>query len=322
MIDIINQDKIKTYFDNAISNNKISHAYIISGDKGSGKKLVSKYFIQKLFCKTHTLCGECSACKQVLQGTNIDIKYITHEKEDIISVKEVRKQICDDAVIRPYQSDYKVYVVDEAQKLRVQAQNALLKTIEEPAKYVIILLLTTNTDAFLDTIKSRCVELETNLLSDYIIKNYIIKNYDIDYEKAEKISEYSNGKLGMAISMIEDKTIYEKHLYYTQILKDIEQVGKSKLLEYKKNIKDTEILDFLFICNNWYRDILVTKKTKDKKLLIYKSYYEYILAQSKYYSYLEINNIFELIEKTKDRINANVNKDFAFDVFLDSLKIR
>ena len=102
-------------------------------------------------------CLECHSCKQALGNNQPDIIYLTHEKPNTISVADIREQINHDIEIKPYSSKYKVYIVDEAEKMNQQAQNALLKTIEEPPAYAVILLLTTNADAFLQTIRSRCV---------------------------------------------------------------------------------------------------------------------------------------------------------------------
>ena len=101
-----------------------------------------------------------------MSGNHPDLIYVTHEKPASIGVDDVRRQINDTIQVKPYSSAHKIYIVDEAEKMTVQAQNALLKTIEEPPAYAVILLLTTNAEAFLPTILSRCVQLKLKPLKD------------------------------------------------------------------------------------------------------------------------------------------------------------
>ena len=172
---ILGQNHILRHFENAIRMGKISHAYIINGEEGSGKMNLAIHFAKALQCERNnsnkainedgeritvpgTACGQCKSCKQTDSKNQPDIKYITYEKSGI-GVDEIREQINDDIDIKPYSSPYKIYIVPESEKMTVQAQNALLKTIEEPPEYAIIILLTTNADTFLQTILSRCVML-------------------------------------------------------------------------------------------------------------------------------------------------------------------
>lgn len=147
---VLGQNHIIKHFEKAIKMGKISHAYIINGEEGSGKMRLAVYFAKALQCQegvNGTACGQCKSCKQTDSGNQPDIKYITHEKSGI-GVDEIRERTNDDIVIKPYSDRYKVYIVPDSEKMTVQAQNALLKTIEEPPEYAIIILLTTNADTF------------------------------------------------------------------------------------------------------------------------------------------------------------------------------
>lgn len=115
---------------------------------------------------------ECHSCKQAAGKNQPDIIYVSHEKPNTISVDDIRTQLNNDIVIKPYSSKHKIYIVDEAEKMNQQAQNALLKTIEEPPAYAVILLLTTNAESFLPTILSRCVTLNLKAVPDEKIKNF------------------------------------------------------------------------------------------------------------------------------------------------------
>lgn len=123
--------------------------------------MMASLFAMTLQCEKHGVepCMECPSCKKAQSQNHPDIIYVKHEKPNTISIDEIREQLINDVMIKPYSSPYKIYIIDEAQKLTLQAQNALLKTIEEPPAYAVVMLLADNPDALLPTISSRCVQL-------------------------------------------------------------------------------------------------------------------------------------------------------------------
>ena len=138
--EIIGHEQIIEHLQNAIKMDKISHAYILNGPDKSGKKLLAEAFAQTLQCEQHGIepCMECHSCKQAVNHNQPDIIYVTHEKPNTLSVADIRSQLVNDVDVKPYSSRYKIYIVDEAEKMNQQAQNALLKTIEEPPAYVCV----------------------------------------------------------------------------------------------------------------------------------------------------------------------------------------
>lgn len=171
--DVVGHKDIIQYIQNAVEQDKVSHAYILNGAKGSGKKMLAKLFAMTLQCENSQSepCGECRSCRQADSGNQPDIITIQHEKPGSISVDDIREQLNGDIMIKPYSNRYKIYIIPEADLLTVQAQNALLKTIEEPPEYAIIFLLTENADSLLPTIRSRCVMLKLRNIKDTLIKS-------------------------------------------------------------------------------------------------------------------------------------------------------
>ena len=167
--DIVGHKQIIEHLQNAIRMGKISHAYILNGENNAGKMMLAESFATALQCESGDAnpCMKCRSCHQSMEHNQPDIIYVTHEKPNIISVDDIRHQLNNDIVIKPYSSKYKVYIIDEAEKMNIQAQNALLKTIEEPPSYAVILLLTTNADSFLPTILSRCITLNLKTVKEY-----------------------------------------------------------------------------------------------------------------------------------------------------------
>ena len=139
--EIVGHEEIIQHLQNAIRLGKVSHAYILSGETGSGKKTLANTFAMTLQCeqKSTDPCLECRSCKKAASRNHPDIIYITHEKPNSIGIEDIRTQLIEDVQIKPYCSSYKIYIVDEAEKLTLQAQNALLKTIEEPPPVIAII---------------------------------------------------------------------------------------------------------------------------------------------------------------------------------------
>ena len=134
--DIVGQEQLREHLENAVRTGKVSHAYIINGERNAGKEFIAKTFAMAVQCENRQdvePCGECHSCKQALSGNHPDIIFITHEKPGTIGVDDIRRQINGDVAIKPYSGPKKIYIVSEGEKMTVQAQNALLKTLEETA---------------------------------------------------------------------------------------------------------------------------------------------------------------------------------------------
>lgn len=322
--DILGHEQIKEYFQNAAAIGKVSHAYILSGEAGMGKKTLANAFAMTLLCEEEGKepCMHCHACKQVLSGNHPDLIYVTHEKPASMGVDDIREQINDTIMVRPYSSQYKIYIVDEAQKMTVQAQNALLKTIEEPPAYAVIMLLTTNPDAFLQTILSRCVQLKLKPLKDSVVKGYLEDKLQVKDVQAEIYSAFARGNLGKAIHLAQSedfKMMYEEIL---RLLKEIKDMDISQLLDVIRKLKDdnTDIKECLDFMQMWYRDILMYKTTKDLNLLIFKDEFSAVKKAASLSSYEGLERILEAIDKARVRLDANVNMELVMELLLLTMK--
>ena len=265
---------------------------------------------------------ECHACKQVLSGNHPDLIYVTHEKPASIGVDDIRKQINDTIQVRPYSSYYKIYIVDEAEKMTAQAQNALLKTIEEPPSYAVILLLTTNPDAFLPTILSRCVQLKLKPLKDSVVKEYLIQSLGVEESQAEIYAAFARGNLGRAIHLAQSEDFKRMYGVMLTLLKSVKEADISQLLDYVRTFKEEgfdihECLDFMQM---WYRDVLMYKTTKDVNLLIFKDEFSAVKAAGTVSGYDGLEKILNAIDKARVRLDANVNMELAMELMLLTMK--
>lgn len=322
--EILGHEQVKHHFYQAMESGRVNHAYILNGEAGMGKKTLANAFALSLFCQgtEKRPCLACHPCKQILSGNHPDLIYVTHEKPNSIGVDDIRSQVQDTISIRPYSSDYKVYIIDEAQKMTGQAQNALLKTIEEPPSYAIIVLLTTNQEAFLPTILSRCVQLKLKPLKDETIKQYLMTQFGVSEVDAEVFTAFARGNLGMAIRMVTSDDFKFMEHEMLQLLKTVKQMDISELLEYIQKIKESKLdvkvcLDFMQV---WYRDVLLYKVTQDVNLLVFKEQRAAIHEISSRSGYNGLEKILESIDKAKVRLDANVNMELAMELLLLVMK--
>ena len=322
--EILGHGPIKEHFFNAVITGNISHAYILSGEAGMGKKSLANAFALALLCVKGQAdpCRQCHACKQVMSGNHPDLIYVTHEKPASIGVDDVRRQINDTIQVKPYSSAHKIYIVDEAEKMTVQAQNALLKTIEEPPAYAVILLLTTNAEAFLPTILSRCVQLKLKPLKDGEVKDYLVSRMSVEMSQAEIYTAFARGNLGKAIHLADSEDF--RHLYgeLLDLLKNLKKSDISELLERIRKMKEDKLdihqcLDFMQM---WYRDVLMYKTTKDINLLIFKDEFSTVNAMSTVSGYEGLERILTAIDKARIRLDANVNMELVMELLLLTMK--
>ena len=321
---IIGHEKIIEYFQNAIAMDKVSHAYILNGADKSGKMMLAEAFAKTLECeKGKTLpCGECHSCKQADGRNQPDIIYVTHEKPNTLGVEDIRKQLNDDIVLKPYSSRYKIYIIDEAEKMNVQAQNALLKTIEEPPAYARILLLTTNADSFLPTILSRCVRLDLKAVADEKIRRYLMEEKQIPDYQADICVAFAQGNVGKAIELSSSENFNEMKNSALQLIKRLKDIDLYEMTQAVKQITEykLEITDYFDLMMVWYRDVLLYKATADaNKLVLKDQIYDIKKAASKS-SYEGIELILEALEKAKVRLHANVNFELVIELLLLTIK--
>ncbi len=322
--DIVGQDQIKEHLQNALMGKKVSHAYIINGEKSSGKEFIANVFAMSLQCEKEGAepCQECRSCKQALSANQPDIIKVLHEKPGTISVDDIRTQINHDVAIKPYSSPYKVYIVNEAEKMTPQAQNALLKTLEEPPEYAVILLLTANVNSLLPTILSRCVVLNMKPVKDELVKKYLMEQLKVPDYKAEVCVAFARGNVGKAKSLASSEDFENVKNEALSLLKYIRDMELYEIVAAIKKISDykLDVNDYLDIMAIWYRDILLFKATKDANHLVFREEIQAIRKAAGRSSYEGIESVIKALDKAKSRLNANVNFELTMELLLLEIK--
>ena len=318
---ILGNEKIRHHLRESIIKRSISHAYILAGDKGIGKSKIAREFAMELICEKHTGCGECPACRQFLADAYPDFFYMDAEGKETIGIDRIRENIVNDVSIRPYHGKVKIYIIDEADKMTVGAQNALLKTIEEPPEYVVILLLVRNMSLLLETIRSRCIKLLLSAVSNDRIKRWLVEK-GASEDLATVVASYSNGAPGIAKAMAESEDFAGMYNQNVEFLKKISEASINDILLFIEELKKRTggFKDFINFLRLWYRDICILKLTKKIDNLVFIREESIILRLSREYTLKKINSIIDLIDETETRLNSNVSGDTVMELLFIGLR--
>lgn len=203
-----------------------------------------------------------------------------------------------------------------------QAQNALLKTLEEPPAYAVILILTTNMDAMLPTILSRCVSLHMKPAPDNEIRKYLMEQLQVPDYKADVCVAFARGNVGKAKALATSEEFDNIKADAVSLLKYIGDMDMSETVEAIKKISEYKfnIDDYLDIIAVWYRDVLLFKATSDANHLIFKEEIQYIRKVADKSSYEGIEDIIKAVESAKARLKANVNFELTMELLLLAIK--
>ena len=322
--DIIGQDHLTEYFKKAITEKKVAHAYILEGEIRSGKEFIAKVFSQALLCEGEgdKPCCNCQSCFQMENNAHPDFYVLSHEKPSVIGVDDIREQIVNNVSTKPFKGKYKIYVINDAEIMTEQAQNALLKTLEEPPEYVVIILLTGSKDKLLQTTQSRCVKLALKPVDKKVLKSFLMKEFKVPDYKADIAVSFSQGNLGKAKMLIINEDFDKMKSEAISLLKHINEMDAPDVMEAINKVKEYKYdeLDYLDIFSVWYRDVLLFKATNDVNDLIFKQEIQYIKTVAKRTSYEGIDEIVQALEKAKIRIKAKANFETCMTLLLEVIK--
>ena len=322
--DILGHKQEIAHLERAIESGKVSHAYIFTGEKGTGKHRLASAFAETLQCEDtqNRPCGKCHSCRQAQSGNHPDIIYVSHEKPSSIGVEDIRSQLAGDIQIRPYNGNYKIYIIPDAEKMTVQAQNAILKTIEEPPEYAVIILLTANEQALLETIRSRCVILNLKPVPDEVVRKYLMEQIQVPDYQADICVAFAQGNIGKAVRLASSEDFSLIKSSAMKLIRNLGNMEISELIEYVKEVQEykVSIQDYLDILALWYRDMVYYKATKDIDGIVFRDELKAIRDTVKVCSYEGVEEVMKAIENAKTRLSANVNFDLTMELLFLVMK--
>lgn len=320
---IIGHEKIIEHLKTSIIYNRINHAYIFDGVRGIGKKTLSKTFAKALNCESGGAdsCNSCTSCKTFDENNNPDIIYVTHQKKDI-TVSDIRDQIVKNITLKPYRNKYKIFIIPEADKMNILAQNAFLKTLEEPPEYGIFLLLCENYNKFLVTILSRCIMFKMHPLPYNLVAEYLIKNFNITPEQAQLYSIYSQGSIGKATELINSEEFRDTRDMAVETAIKLETADMIELYSIVGLLREQrpqidQILEIMYLI---YRDALVLKQTGNRDKLIQKDKLVQTETIAKKATIYQLINRCDAINDTRTKLNHNGNAQLLLETLFFKIK--
>jgi DNA polymerase-3 subunit delta' len=311
--DIVGQERAIKILTKSLKENKVSSSYIFVGNEGTGKKLAAIEFTKAVNClnpsKNSEACEDCQSCNEINKQYSPDLKIIEPIKSSIKieQIREMRKEIG----LKPFKNKKKIYIIDKAEKMTLEASNCLLKTIEEPPYYAIIILICSKIDSILPTIVSRCQIINFGLISSYKIEEFLLnKNSNLEKEKAEIISKLAQGSIGSASKLLLDKEYFIRRKEIINYLSEIspEKCGADIFTKVERMVSEIDrIEEILEIIKLWYRDILIIKNTVDQKYVANCDKLEILIEKSKIYSQEILIDILDYLEQIEEYLIKNVN---------------
>lgn len=289
---LVGNEKVKTLLTNAVQTNNVLHSYLFSGIDGIGKSLFAKEFANMILCTSNEVkpCGICKSCLEFQGESHPDFLVIEPEDGKTIKIEQIR-YLQEKIAEKPVTSEKKVYIINNSDAMTREASNALLKTLEEPPTYAILILITDNENKLLVTIKSRCTKINFQPLAEKEIKEYINKIASDEKTMSDSMVKQCQGSIGRLIKIQEEQEKYFMVEQLTEILekKDITQIWREAevLYDAKENIYD--LLDYINVI--FFEKLQATKDFKYTKAV-------------------------SIIEQTKKRITSNANYDMTIDNLL------
>ena len=303
MKEFIGYEKIIEGFFRRVDNGTLSHAHLIIGPNGIGKSILARIFALKILNKEKDI-------------DYVDIVNYRPSKASM-GVDEVR-EIIEEVSKRPYEGDKKVIIIHEGSKLTIQAQNALLKTIEEPPQGVYIILLAESLETLLETIKSRCQVYKLTPLNNKQIEKYINTLGNYSEEEIKASLAYGEGIPGKAERLLNDDNLSELREIIVKLLKDINYAKEDWVLIYENKLENYKAQqdEVLNLMASFIRDIIVSKEVEDKNKIINIDKYDDIVEIANSLSYKKLNSMLEYIKEGRVNLMNNGSYSLVISVIL------
>lgn len=298
-----------------------SHAYLFLGGAGAGKRLIANTFAKALQCEGEKRpCDSCKSCHAFNHGNHPDVIYFQPLKNGkTYTIEDVREQLLETVDLKPFQYEKKIYIIEKADTLNIQSQNALLKTLEEPPAHAVFLLLAERAEAFLPTILSRVVVMKIRPLSAETIADYLMQAGHLA-EESHILSAYAQGRIGQALELVEDEGFREMRqdiLGKLEVLPSMSEGDAYLLAKDLEGYKND--LRFLDIMELWYRDLLTAKSLREEGYLIQRDKKDAIFRAAKEPAALLAKKA-AAVRTARMRLAQNANFRLTVEVMLMDLK--
>ena len=315
--DIVGHEIVVDSLKRSVKNNNTSHFYLFEGEEGLGKKALGRIFAKTILCedKGEEPCNICSSCRKFKGGNHPD--YFEIEPEKNLIKKGQVEEIIHRMAMAPFQGEKKVFLIDQAHLMNKEAQNAMLKTLEEPPGYVHMILVTSSSKNLLPTIISRGQGIRFGPIPLDEVADYLIDKMDMEPERARFLCEFSRGSLGRAIQVSLSEDFFQLREWIINLIDSLLRGEKWKVFSavdkfVQEKDRAGELLDIMVL---WFRDLLLYKTTGNEKLLINVDKVK-LLSEQSTLDFDRINGIIKKIQETSINIQMNVNFQLSIETML------
>ncbi|MGM0396943.1 MAG: DNA polymerase III subunit delta' [Bacillota bacterium] len=315
--DIVGHGIVVESLKKAVKNNNISHFYLFEGEEGLGKRTLGRIFAKTLLCeeKKEEPCNRCSSCRK-FDGLNHP-DYLEIEPEKGIIRKGQVEEVIRRMTMSAFQGDRKVFLIDQAHLMNKEAQNAMLKSLEEPPSYIHMILVTSSSKNLLPTIISRGQGIRFQQIPIPLVTRYLVQEQEISEKEARFLGEFSKGSLGKAIQLSQSEDFFQLREWILELMDSLIRGESWKIFSAVEsfNQEKDRVQELLDIMVFWFRDLMVYKATGDSGLIINKDK-EKLLSEQSFLDFERINDIMKKIQDTSMNIQLNVNYQLSIETML------
>lgn len=303
----------------SLSRDKVSHAYLFSGPEGAGKRTLALEFAASLVCETRSFppCAECSACRRVSSKTHPDVSMVEAATRNILisQILELRSGLH----YMSFEGGYKVGIVPEAERMNSHAQNAFLKTLEEPPSETVLILTTTNLSRLLPTIISRCQLLRLGPLPETVIEDLLTNVAGLDQEQARLMATLAQGNATRALDMDMEFVLGFRKDMISRLL-ELDCEDRISMLDFAEDLSRVShpIETVLDLLSSFYRDVLHLKLGRNR--IMNTDLIKDVTRQAKRTSTKRILGQLEIIHMARGRAAGNANPRINWEILTMALK--
>ena len=313
--DVIGHSDVIGNLKNIIKSGRIANAYIFAGPSDVGKELVAINFAKALNCTEvkGDFCDQCVSCRRINDGNHTDVRLIRPDgaKLKIEQMRFLKRQ----GSYKALESEHKIYIIVDAEKMTTEAANSMLKTLEEPSGDTLFILLTPIYNALLPTIRSRCQLVRFSFVPQQVLQEGLTKQIGIPESKAKWLALKSQGKPGKALRMANETKDSEDEMSW--VLPILSQRDKGLLLQTFKRAEEMSKTEGSFdIILSWYRDLLLIKHGCSDNLLTHINEKKQLEQIAKSYSVIELENLITMALNMQNLIQRNINSVLAMEVMM------
>lgn len=337
MWQVLGQASVLKLMECSLEMGRLSHAYLLVGPQGIGKMTLALNLAQVVNCEApeegnkarKEPCGQCSQCQRIASGKHPDVQVLGlasgegGEGKSKISIERIR-ELQQAASLSAFEGKYRVFIIDGAEHLSLEAANCLLKTLEEPPPNVLLILLTVDDELLLPTLRSRCQRIELRPMPIEKVAETLISRWEVERGKAQTLAHLSQGCLGRALTLHTDEEALQRRMEKLDELTGLAEAPLETRFAYAKELASLfpksrgAVQDVLSLWLSWWRDLLLTKGDV-VEYVTNLDFRELLSIHAERYSFQQIKGFIGDLRSTREGLEQNVNPRLALEVLMLSL---